>query len=358
MGEVKAQVRFSHVVALLLSAGTALVYSLTESSLLSNLLGCGMCYGSFLVLSPTDFLTGSLVLWGLFFYDVVMVFYTPYMMTVATTLEIPIKVTLATGWGKSMLGLGDIVIPGMMIGWALRLDLWLHYVRKIKYEATDLLLVERDPSSGELVRRSETKHREIKAPYVDVRGSWGDGLWSRGAMCLSRARRQQQEQQQLPHLAGARFAKVYFHAALAGYALGMAVTIAVLRISRHGQPALLYLVPGVLGAMAVTAWARGELADLCRYTEDGSLDTKDVVVDLDGQGNAVRRLGPLENGVVDTTAAAATTGGDRTKTKKAKKEKEEEAEQDEDRAVNKAGDGKGEGRRRRVFVLSIEAADE
>lgn len=76
MGEEKAQIRFSHMMALLLSLGTALVYFSTESAFLSNMLGYGMCYGSFLILSPTDFLTGSLVLWGLFFYDIVMVFYT------------------------------------------------------------------------------------------------------------------------------------------------------------------------------------------------------------------------------------------------------------------------------------------
>ncbi|KAG6320514.1 hypothetical protein E4U44_006184 [Claviceps purpurea] len=328
VGEAKTQLRFSHAVALLLSVGTALVYFSTESASLSNLLAYGMCYGSFLLLTPTNFLIGSLVLWGLFFYDIVMVFYTPYMITVATTLDVPIKLTFQTGMGKSMLGLGDIVIPGMMIGWALRLDLWMHYVRKIKYESKTLILVEKDPVSSQIVERTETKHIEIKAPYVDVKSKWGDGFWSRGVLFLSRP------QQLPPHLAGALFAKVYFHAAMAGYALGMAVTVAVLRISRHGQPALLYLVPGVLGAMLVTAVARGELKDLWRYTEDGSLDTMDVVVDLDGDGNLVKTVGALENGVVDTTQ-------DKEKEAEKKKSKEEEAKAP----------------RRQVFVLSLEAIE-
>lgn len=76
MGEESAKIRFSHMMALLFSLMTALVYFSTESAFLSNMLGYGMCYGSFLILSPTDFLTGSLVLWGLFFYDIFMVFYT------------------------------------------------------------------------------------------------------------------------------------------------------------------------------------------------------------------------------------------------------------------------------------------
>lgn len=76
VGDQKAKIKFAHMMALLLSLATALVYFSTTSPFLSNMLGYGMCYGSFLILSPTDFLTGSLVLVALFVYDIVMVFYT------------------------------------------------------------------------------------------------------------------------------------------------------------------------------------------------------------------------------------------------------------------------------------------
>ncbi|ODA83315.1 hypothetical protein RJ55_01828 [Drechmeria coniospora] len=76
VGEHKARVKFAHMMAFLLATATALVYFSTSSPLLSNMLGYGMCYGSFLILSPTDFLIGSLVLVGLFFYDIYMVFFT------------------------------------------------------------------------------------------------------------------------------------------------------------------------------------------------------------------------------------------------------------------------------------------
>lgn len=76
MGEEKGLIKVAHLLAVVLSLVTAIVYFATKSTFLSNMLGYGMCYGSFLILSPTDFLTGSLVLWGLFIYDVVMVFYT------------------------------------------------------------------------------------------------------------------------------------------------------------------------------------------------------------------------------------------------------------------------------------------
>ncbi|KAG8405691.1 hypothetical protein J3459_021557 [Metarhizium acridum] len=339
VGEEAARIRFSHMMALFLSLATALVYFSTNSTFLSNMLGYGMCYGSLLILSPTDFLTGSLVLWGLFFYDVVMVFYTPYMVTVATTLEVPIKLTFEVASRKSILGLGDIVIPGMVIAWALRLDLWLHYVRKIKYEPTDLTIVTKDDSSGEIVRRSETKHKEVKARYIDVKNKWGEGLWTRKNFFLSCP-------SGLPvELAGARFSKTYFYASMVGYTLGMAVTLTMLLVFKRGQPALLYLVPGVLGSMVITALARGEWKDMWRYTEDGSLDTVDVVVDLDGEGNAITTIGLLEDGIVDTT-----------------KDKKDGTDKKEDECEKKAVEASSRESAARtghkVFLLSIEAPPE
>jgi minor histocompatibility antigen H13 len=52
----------------------------------------------------------------------------------------------------------------------------------------------------------------------------------------------------------------------------MLTTLAVLKIYNHAQPALLYLVPGVLIALWGTALVRGELPLMWAYTEDGSLD--------------------------------------------------------------------------------------
>ncbi|KAK2589506.1 hypothetical protein QQS21_012819 [Conoideocrella luteorostrata] len=309
VGEVKAKIRFSHVMASALSITTGLAYFSTTSPFLSNMLG-------------------------------------PYMVTVATTLDVPIKLTFETASRKSLLGLGDIVIPGMVIAWALRLDLWLHYMRKVKYESVDLILVEKDASSGQIVRRSETKHKEVKAAYIDVKNGWGESFWTRGAMFLSRP------QQLPPKLAAARFPKVYFWAAMAGYSAGMGVTLAMLLVFKRGQPALLYLVPGVLGALVLTALVRGEFKDMWKYTENGSLDTMDVVVNLDGDGNATERIGELEDGVVDTT----------------KDEKEKEKEKAKKiNADDGNGGGNGEGKDkpnvakgaegqkgRKVFVLSIE----
>ncbi|KAM5346578.1 hypothetical protein ACJ41O_009583 [Fusarium nematophilum] len=338
MGKEEGKIKFAHMVAMLMALVTALVYSSTTSPFLANTLGYGMCYGSFLLLSPTDFLTSTLVLVGLFFYDIVMVFYTPYMVTVATKLDVPIKLTFEAAERKSILGLGDIVIPGMVIALALRFDLWLHYVRKIKYESTDLKLIEKDPASGAIVTRSEIKHKEVKAKYINVKGNWGENLWTRGSFFLS------DSLPLPPDLSAARFRKTYFYASMVGYFLGMLFTLAMLLVFKRGQPALLYLVPGVLGSLWLTGLVRGEVKQMWKYTEDGSLDTVDVVVDLDGQGNAVKTIGKLEDGVVDTT-------------KKDEKKDDEEESKDAAKAIEDGKKSEGKGGQK-VFLLSIEAEAE
>ena len=70
----------------------------------------------------------------------------------------------------------------------------------------------------------------------------------------------------------------------------MMVTLTMLLVFNHGQPALLYLVPGVTGSLWLTALLRGELKDMWKYTEDGSLDTEDVVVEVDEKTGKVKEV--------------------------------------------------------------------
>ena len=217
------------------------------------------------------------------------------MITVATKLDVPIKLTFEAASRKSILGLGDIVIPGIVIAWALRFDLWMHYVRKIKYESIPVQIIEKHATSGEVVTRRDIQSKEVKAPYLEAKGTWCEWLWLQPFSVFSRTR------QYPPEISASSFPKIYFHASVIGYVVGMLVTLSMLLIFKHGQPALLYLVPGVLGSIVLTALFRGELRKLWSYTEDGSLDTVDEIVVLDGEGNAVKRIGEIEDGVVDTT---------------------------------------------------------
>jgi minor histocompatibility antigen H13 len=173
------------------------------------------------------------------------------MVTVASSLDIPIKLVFPGPKRGSMLGLGDIVLPGIMIALALRFDLYLYYLRKPAPPATS---------------HSLTPSASPKPTYEPASSHWGERYWT-AYLPTSK----------IPsEVAATRFPKVYFTASLIGYTIGMLTTLVVLNAFSHAQPALLYLVPGVLGALWGTALCRGELKLMWEYTEaDDEKDEKE-----------------------------------------------------------------------------------
>ncbi|KAF4620546.1 hypothetical protein D9613_000662 [Agrocybe pediades] len=99
-----------------------------RSVLLTDVLALSFAYNALSLLKIDSFKTGTILLSGLFVYDVWWVFGTDVMVKVATTLDVPIKllwpksVLLDSARGYTMLGLGDVVIPGTFIALALRYD--------------------------------------------------------------------------------------------------------------------------------------------------------------------------------------------------------------------------------------------
>lgn len=287
------EVKITSIIGFLLGCAVEGLYIYTESSMLSNIIGLSVCYMAFNWMSVTSFSIGTLVLVGLFFYDIVMVFYTPFMMAVATQVDAPLKLTYETAGGRSsLLGLGDIVIPGIFICLALRFDLWRHYQRKVTRVQEDLKTVTKDDKEGDSVVANTTAgeittvnsaYRTVKAPFVDPRGQWGNFLWTTSPRDIVSGR------SAIKPLSDADFSKTYFHVTLLGYLIGMLTTLVVLVIFKHGQPALLYLVPGVAGSAWLTGLIKGDLKDMWEYTEDGSLDLEDVVVEVDGEGNVIEK---------------------------------------------------------------------
>jgi minor histocompatibility antigen H13 len=273
---LKTKVQINDVFGFLLGITAIVLYNTVGKTWwLTNLIGFGFCYGTLQLMSPTTFWTGSLVLAGLFIYDITMVFYTPLMVTVATSLDVPIKLVFPGPKRGSMLGLGDVVLPGIMMALALRFDLYLHYFAK---------------QSGKYRRDSTEPSTMTKAPYVEASGNWGERFWTIAA----------KDADAKTVADGSRFSKVYFKASLVGYVFGMLTTLVVLNIFNHAQPALLYLVPGVLISLWGTALARGEFALMWEYTEDGSLsddargnekDQKDRDAKKEKKGNAEEKDG-------------------------------------------------------------------
>uniref|UniRef100_A0A646QDK2 MHC-H13 n=1 Tax=Hemiscolopendra marginata TaxID=943146 RepID=A0A646QDK2_9MYRI len=96
----------------------------------NNLFGLAFAISGVELLHLNNIVTGCILLGGLFFYDIFWVFGTDVMVTVAKSFEAPIKLVfpqdlLEKGFEANnfaMLGLGDIVIPGIFIALLLRYD--------------------------------------------------------------------------------------------------------------------------------------------------------------------------------------------------------------------------------------------
>ena len=92
----------------------------------NNVLGMAFSLQGVEHLSLGTVQNGVILLCGLFFYDIFWVFCTPVMVSVAKNFDAPIKLLFPKSLAQtefSMLGLGDIVIPGIMVAILLRYDL-------------------------------------------------------------------------------------------------------------------------------------------------------------------------------------------------------------------------------------------
>ncbi|GAA0159708.1 aspartic protease [Lithospermum erythrorhizon] len=175
-------------------------YASKKHWLANNVLGLAFCIQGIEMLSLGSFKTGAILLAGLFVYDIFWVFFTPVMVSVAKSFDAPIKLLFPTSNAArpfSMLGLGDIVIPGIFVALALRFD-------------------------------------------------------------VSRGKQSQ-----------------YFKSAFLGYAVGVILTIIVMNWFQAAQPALLYIVPAVIGFLAVHVLWNGEVKQLLEFDESKTTDGED-----------------------------------------------------------------------------------
>lgn len=118
------------IVGFVLSGG----YLITKHWLLNNILGASFCVMGLKKIGTSSLATGAIMLSGLFFYDIFWVFGSKrvfgsnVMVTVAKGVEGPIKLMFPrsmNGCGNldfSMLGLGDIVVPGIYIAFLAKWD--------------------------------------------------------------------------------------------------------------------------------------------------------------------------------------------------------------------------------------------
>ena len=233
---------------------------------LTNILGFSFAYNALQIMSPTTAWTGTLILMALFIYDIYFVFFTPLMVTVATNIDIPAKLLFPrpvaphedqSKQALSMLGLGDIVLPGIIIGFALRFDLYLFYLQKqVRQVGNATVLEDAEDAKTSKTGKSDATSEIVKAKWLPATEGWGERFW------ISYGR------DEIPEaLQGVVFPKTYFYATMIGYAIGMIATLGVLQVYSHAQPALLYLVPGTLSALWGTALIKGDIKTLWGYSE-------------------------------------------------------------------------------------------
>ncbi|KAJ8940128.1 hypothetical protein NQ314_010837 [Rhamnusium bicolor] len=119
-------------------------YLIQKHWVANNLFGLAFAVNAVELLHLNNVVTGCILLCGLFFYDIFWVFGTDVMVTVAKSFEAPIKLVfpqdlLQNGFSANnfaMLGLGDIVIPGIFIALLLRFDHSLKRKTKTYFHAS------------------------------------------------------------------------------------------------------------------------------------------------------------------------------------------------------------------------------
>ena len=205
--------------------------------LANNVLGLAFSVQGIECISVGSFQVGLILLWGLFFYDIFWVFFTPVMVSVAKNFDAPIKLLFPRPGDEekkfSLLGLGDIVIPGIFVALVLRYDAMRHAQA-------------RRAAAGSAAKAKAAEDDEKKSDEQLAK----------------------EEAEELAALIDSP--SPYFWWCYGGYVLGLGTTIVVMNVFDAAQPALLYIVPGVVGAVMIKALIDGNLKDLYNFSEDGS----------------------------------------------------------------------------------------
>mmetsp|Transcript_9225 Transcript_9225/g.18791 ORF Transcript_9225/g.18791 Transcript_9225/m.18791 type:complete len:328 (-) Transcript_9225:1677-2660(-) len=121
------------LISIVMASPIGIWYFRKKHFLANNILGTALAYTAVEMLGLEDYKSGAILLAGLFFYDIFWVFFSKdvfganVMVTVAKKFEGPIKLIFPQFPGagqdkQSMLGLGDIVIPGIFIALMFRFD--------------------------------------------------------------------------------------------------------------------------------------------------------------------------------------------------------------------------------------------
>ncbi len=204
------------------------IYFMKKNWILNNILGMAFSIFGIENLMLGEYKVGLILLSLLFFYDIFWVFYTPVMVSVAKNIEGPVKLMFPKLQaaidlikkekgedheyaGKAydpreynMIGLGDIVIPGVYVALMLRFDIYLY-------------------------KRAKNDFSKFGFSFKNMK---------------------------------------YFIITFVFYNLGIIITLSSMYFFNHAQPALLYLVPCTLISSSLLALQQKEFDLLWKFNEE------------------------------------------------------------------------------------------
>jgi len=164
--EIDQDVTLLDILSLVIAFAMVGIYILTKSWIYNNILASLVSINAVQMVFLGNFKNGFGMLTGLFFYDIFFVFGTDVMLTVAKSIDAPIKLLFPTDYSEdpakfSLLGLGDIVIPGIFMAMCLRYDV----LRSLNVKAVNRLAEAGDPS--EVVTMLRKASANAPRPYFN-----------------------------------------------------------------------------------------------------------------------------------------------------------------------------------------------
>ncbi|EFN51135.1 hypothetical protein CHLNCDRAFT_141337 [Chlorella variabilis] len=272
----------------LLSVGLALTFATMDAAAnhgnftLNNMIACLIAADILQLVGLKSFRVAAVLLLGLLAYDVFWVFGSPavvgenVMLQVATSEvvtgpirllfpRIPGSIGEAADFPFSLLGLGDIAIPGLLACLALRYDA----SRAVDLRARGFAVANALQDALSSVDKTAT------------RGEMGEVAVSAAETAYDKIADMEEEQQLRTQGLSASgstetfyFAsdavlhqRTYFTPVLVAYLLGLVAAFGVNAVTHMGQPALLYLCPLTLGAVVLVAATRRDLAKIWSFTD-------------------------------------------------------------------------------------------
>lgn len=272
----------------LLSVGAALTFATLDAYAnhgnftLNNMIACLVAADILQLVGLKSFRVAAVLLMGLLAYDVFWVFGSPavigenVMLQVATSdvitgpirllfPRIPGSIGEAAQFPFSLLGLGDIAIPGLLACLALRYDASRTVDLRGRGVAVAIALQD---ALGSLDK--STSRREMG----EVAANTAESAYDLVAEVEDEQRRRTQgvgASETMYYASDAvMYQRTYFNTVLRAYLLGLLVAFGANAVTHMGQPALLYLCPLTLGSVGIVAATRGDLGKIWAFSDTSS----------------------------------------------------------------------------------------